>query len=178
MKPIMIAGLLWLAPLAAFAQTPTPAPPAPAPIIGTTAGEGVFAKTCAGCHKPQQSADPESRAPALETLRQLSPEKILAAQTSGKMQAQAAGLTDTQRRAVAMWLSGSGFADKAADAASMPNRCTGAQPVGGPAWNGWSPKGDNTRYQDAKTGGLTGATRTLEAVAKDQRTQPVLASRA
>ena len=47
------------------------------------------------------------------------------------------------------------------DAKDMPNRCAADARLGdlsgGPAWNGWGVDSSNTRFQTAKTAGLTAA---------------------
>src|SRR5688572_23746135 len=77
--------------LASLVLTATPAlaqpPAAPAP------GQAVYDRACAACHAGG------SNAPTRDVLRQLAPEAILTALTSGKMQVQGSTLSDADRRA-------------------------------------------------------------------------------
>jgi polyvinyl alcohol dehydrogenase (cytochrome) len=168
-------------PAAPGAAPPAPASTTPAPQTAAAAaaafndrvskarmglgvgGEFVFTNVCSACHVSQSVGGGDSRAPHTETLRQFSPEHIYAALTTGKMQAQGAGLTDAQKRDVSEWLSARrlGAAD-AGDVKHMTNRCKvnpglPAEALAGPRWNGWSPGMGNARYQDARNAGLTAA---------------------
>ena len=170
----LMAGAAVLAATAALAQTSAPAgnPPAAAPAAAKAPpqdrdfhdvrmglgvqGEIVFNKVCTACHKPEGQTGLDARAPHQETLRQFPPERILAALTTGKMQAQGSGLTDLERRQVSEWLSGRGLGGLSGDAKSMKNRCTASSSLN-PAkalWNGWSPGLGNARFQTAKAAGL------------------------
>ena len=82
------------------------------------------------------------------TLRQFPPERIYEALSTGKMEAQGAGLSDKERQQVAEWLSGRGLGGVKGDASAMPNRCAFApklDPSKGGLWNGWSPGRGNGR---------------------------------
>jgi polyvinyl alcohol dehydrogenase (cytochrome) len=118
---------------------------------------------CANCHRATEQAD---RAPDVEgapdqsTLRQMAPETILQAITTGAMRVHAEGIPDEVKRAMAEYISGRKLSPLGAGAASnMPNRCTATAPLGDigarPLWNGWSPDATNARFQRAA--GLTGA---------------------
>lgn len=172
MRTYLIAGATLLAATAAAAQTaPTgkPAPAANQPMgernfndvrmgLGVQ-GEIVFNKVCSACHKPDGETGADARAPHQETLRQFPPERIYAALTTGKMQAQGSGLSDKERQQVAEWLSGRGLGGANGDAAAMKNRCD-FKPRFDTAkglWNGWSPGLGNGRYQDAQHAGLNAA---------------------
>ena len=169
MRTTLIAGAALLAATAAFAQS-QPAAPAP-PASGPSAdrnfndirmglgvqGEIVFNRVCSACHKPEGQVGADARAPHQETLRQFPPERIYAALTSGKMQAQGSGISDKERQQVAEWLSGRGLGGISGDAAAMKNRCDFAPKfdTAKALWNGWSPGVGNGRFQDAKHAGLT-----------------------
>lgn len=120
-------------------------------------GAAVFEKACASCHaKP--AAD--SRAPAMDVLRELAPESIVTALTVGNMFRQGGELTDAERRAVAAFIAGRpvGVAAKP----SIVGRCTTKpQPLRADdltsGWNGWGAGVTNTRYQPAARGSLTAA---------------------
>ena len=94
-------------------------------------------------------------------MRQMTPERVLAAVTTGPMVVYAERMGDEQKRALAELATGKpfgGVADRTA--AAMQNRCAGAlelnDPFGQPRWNGWSP--DPTRhhrFQPAAAGRVT-----------------------
>jgi polyvinyl alcohol dehydrogenase (cytochrome) len=109
---------------------------------------------CALCHAPDgaESAAGAEGAPAQATLRQMAPETILQALTTGAMRVHAEGLSDEVKLAMAEFISGRKLAPLDAGAAyNMPNRCSAtmafANPADRPAWNGWGPDGTNARYQ-------------------------------
>jgi polyvinyl alcohol dehydrogenase (cytochrome) len=90
----------------------------------------------------------------------MTPEAIYRAMTSGPMRQQAANLTETTRRSIAEYLTGSRLnLAQFADAKQMPNRCPAssrlADPAGSPAWNGWSVDTSNSRFQTEKAAGLS-----------------------
>jgi polyvinyl alcohol dehydrogenase (cytochrome) len=118
-------------------------------------GEAVFQSACASCHA--QPA-PDSRAPNLEALRQLAPETIVTALTTGNMFRQGSTLTDAERRAVAGFVGGRPVGS--ARSRSDVGRCASpAAPISsrvlGDSWNGWGGGVTNTRYQPANKGGLS-----------------------
>src|SRR6187549_1826447 len=86
--------------VAAMMTSPALAAPAAAQ---SRDGATAYQEVCASCHT-QPAAD--SRAPALDALRQLAPETILTALTTGNMFRQGSTLTDADRRAVAAYLAG------------------------------------------------------------------------
>jgi len=134
---------------AVWAQGPTPA-------AGTESGIATFQQRCMGCH-----GNPNvPQAPAPDVIRQMPPERIYDALTTGVMKPQGDALTDEQRKMLATFLSGRPLGSlKAGDAKDMPNRCASnpplSDPSAGPEWNGWSPDGNNSRFQSAKAAGLT-----------------------
>lgn len=140
---------------AGFAQAP--ARPAPQ-SAGTESGFAVFQQRCMGCH-----GNPNvERAPAPAAIREMPPEKIYDALTTGVMKGQGASLSDDQRRMVATFMSGRPLGSlQEGDAKQMPNQCASnpplANPAAGPAWNGWGVDLTNGRFQTAKAAGLTPA---------------------
>jgi polyvinyl alcohol dehydrogenase (cytochrome) len=136
-------------------------------------GETTFQRICAACHttlvsraSPTSEHDKDAtimRALPREMLRQLSPETVLTALTSGKMQAQGSLLSDAERHAVAEYATGSHFgaARYGAPDTEKPNACgTPASPTqlkNAPAWNGWGNGAANARFQPHDSGGLTAA---------------------
>jgi polyvinyl alcohol dehydrogenase (cytochrome) len=112
-----------------------------------------FVQHCAACH-----ASAGGSAPALAKLRQLSPESVYAALTSGVMRAQAKDLSDAEKQAIATYLGGRapGLAESA-DARHMPNQCANNRDfdASAPGWNGWGVDADNDRFQPAVAAGIT-----------------------
>ena len=145
----------------ANAQQPAAAPPAAPPqganlSAGTETGIGTFQTHCMGCHGNPQVP----QAPAPDAIRQMTPEKIYDALTTGPMKPQGDQLTDDQRKMLATFLSGRPLGSlKEGDAKDMPNHCASNPPLADPAagseWNGWSPDVVNSRFQTAKGAGLT-----------------------
>lgn len=125
----------------AFAQTP----PQPAPLVVQSPLH--WAQHCASCHE----ATDNSRAPSREALSQRSTEAIYAAISKGAMAVNAAALNDSQKQAMAIFLSGRPFGSETGSgaAAAMPNRCEpGRAGAPGPGdWNGWGVDSANTRFQ-------------------------------
>jgi polyvinyl alcohol dehydrogenase (cytochrome) len=146
---------------AATAQAPgqtQQAPPAAGANLftGTETGIGTFQTHCMGCH-----GNPNvPQAPAPDAIRQMPPERIYDALTTGLMKPQGDSLTEDQRKMLATFLSGRPLGSlKEGDAKDMPNQCASnppmSEPSAGPEWNGWSPDGVNSRFQNAKGAGLT-----------------------
>jgi polyvinyl alcohol dehydrogenase (cytochrome) len=120
-------------------------------------GDFDYLNTCAVCHGRVE------RAPTLETLQSLSPEKIYETITTGSMKAQAANLTNEQKVKIAEFVSGRTLGIReSGDGKSMSNRCSSDPPVRNaasePSWNGWSADAlANTRYQTARAAALSPA---------------------
>ncbi len=126
--------------------------------LGTEFGISAFERECTKCHG---NAAVE-RAPSPAAIRQMPPERIYAAMTTGVMQTQAANLNDEQKRRLAEYMGGRPLGSAAlGDASQMPNRCPGEaalpDPSKSPAWNGWGVDVHNTRFQDAAGAGITPA---------------------
>ena len=123
---------------------------------GTESGWAAFQTRCMSCHG--NPAVPSAQSP--EQIRQMSPERIYAALTTGSMKTQGDALSEDQRRMLATFMSARplGSLNEGA-AASMPNHCAAnpqmSDPASGPAWNGWGVDMGNTRFQSAKNAGLT-----------------------
>ena len=139
LKKTLLFTVLLAVPAAALAQQPPAGPPA---------GDAVFTRACANCHKPGQT-----EVPPPEALRAYTPEAIVNALTNGKMAVQGATLTTADRVAVARFVTGREFAA----AARRSNQCTAAtpttDPMQGPRWMTWGNDTTNARY--APQGGLT-----------------------
>jgi polyvinyl alcohol dehydrogenase (cytochrome) len=139
------------------ATAPAAAPPQAANLgAGTETGIGTFQTHCMGCH-----GNPNvPQAPAPDVIRQMPPERIYDALTTGLMKPQGDQLTDDQRKMLATFLSGRPLGSlKQGDAKDMPNHCASNPPLLDPSrsaeWNGWSPDGVNSRFQSANGAGLT-----------------------
>ena len=122
------------------------------PKFGPPAGMTLFQDNCAACHT-QKGMDIGGRvAPSLPTLRSLPPERIFDSMTTGKMKEQAAGLDRVQQKQIAEFLGGRAIVDAAGtDVKTMSNRCKAnpAFKLAANDWNGWSPRADNGRFQQA-----------------------------
>jgi polyvinyl alcohol dehydrogenase (cytochrome) len=141
MKTLVFASLLLGSAGAAFAQD----------------GAALYKSSCAFCH---DGGVP--RAPNLEALRAMTPQRILASMETGLMIAMAHNRTVDERRAIAEFASGKRFgvvfdrtpAQKAMCAADVK---TPADPLAGPSWSGWGRDSVNTRFQDAPNAGISAA---------------------
>ena len=110
-------------------------------------GALVFANHCAICH----ASNSTTRAPLLESLRQMSKTSIFTALQTGEMRAQGAKITKAERLAVADYLADpktstrlSGYCSTNVD-----------PPISSPRWDGWSIDATNARFQPASVAGLT-----------------------
>ena len=154
-RPIRSAALILALPALALAQAPAAAR-APQGSAGTESGFAVFQTRCMGCH-----GNPAvERAPAPAVIREMSPEHIYEALTTGVMKGQGSSLTEDQRRMLATFMSGRPLgSEEQGDAKSMPNQCASNPPMtdpsASPEWNGWGANTGNTRFQAGKAAGLT-----------------------
>jgi len=115
----------------------------------------LFEQRCTECHG---AAAAERRAPDRRMLAELTPERVLAALTTGSMVANSTGISDRQKQMLAEFVTGRPLGSSAAGTASaMKNRCE-ARPIGnllaGPSWNGWGNDAMNSRMQAAAGAGL------------------------
>lgn len=130
-------------------------------------GQAVFRRLCSLCHLSlvptggKAPATPDARAVPVELLHRYSPEAILTALTTGKMQAQGSTLTADERRSVAQYLAGRPFGPVQLTAITAGRMCAKQVPMSDPAstpgWNGWGNGPANTRFQNKASGGLTAA---------------------
>lgn len=127
---------------------------APAAAQSPVDGAAVFTRECATCHGQETGR----AAPAIEALRQLTPDAIVTALTTGRMRVEGERLSDAERRAVAAFLTGRAAA---AGPTGVAGRCaqTPALTAGsaGPQWNGWGVTASNARYQPPAHANLTAA---------------------
>ena len=154
MASISIAGAVAGRPAGEGASAPGAQQPPPPPPrrVGTEFGFAIFQERCMSCHG---NPDASVRAPEPAALRQMTPEAILGALTTGVMTLQGQSLSDEEKRQVAESLAGRPLGTgTAGDAAAMPNRCASNLPLSNPAaspgWNGWGVDAGNSRFQPAR----------------------------
>jgi len=107
---------------------------------------GIYAERCAVCHDNAQG-----RTPPRSLLAQRRPEEIVASLTTGSMKSQASGLSESEIRALAVYLTGREPAG-AIDPTRLANRCAesaGRLNLKAAQWNGWGRDLDNSRHQPA-----------------------------
>jgi polyvinyl alcohol dehydrogenase (cytochrome) len=120
-------------------------------------GATVYKNLCAACH--DSGAE---RVPTRETLKAMTPERVLAAMEAGPMTAIASRLSTGERHAVAEFVTGKSFSKALETAPKSQAMCANApgrlgDPAAGPMWNGWGVTLANTRFQEVSAAGLTGA---------------------
>jgi polyvinyl alcohol dehydrogenase (cytochrome) len=125
-------------------------------------GQPIFQENCAGCHTATGVTSAGRTTPSVPTLQEFTPERVYEALTVGKMQTQAAPLSDVQKRQIAEWLGGRPIASgDRRGLAAMTNRCTSnpplRDPASAPSWNGWGRGTENARFQPAAAAGLDAA---------------------
>ena len=122
-----------------------------APVLAQD-GPSLYAAHCTRCHDAGLG-----RAPSRTVIAQLDPERIVSALESGTMRAEGESLSDAERGAIAVFLTGRALGS------TMPPpgapRCSDAgaplKPGHSPAeWNGWGPGTANNRFQTADGAGL------------------------
>jgi polyvinyl alcohol dehydrogenase (cytochrome) len=110
-------------------------------------GPTLYAAHCTQCHDGGSV-----RVPSRTTIAQLTPERIVAALETGTMQAQGAALTDAERRAIAVFVSGRPLGSLAA-VPTAPRCAAAGSPLAARAtdssWNGWGAGTANNRFQPA-----------------------------
>jgi polyvinyl alcohol dehydrogenase (cytochrome) len=121
------------------------------------AGEVLFGSECATCHVAGEA----TRAPALETLRQLPADAVLTALTTGRMSAQAQRLSPADRVAVAEFVTGKAVSTAQTtvggqcDAKSRGSSDSLAAGLGKGSWNGWGGTPAGNRFTES--GGMKAA---------------------
>jgi polyvinyl alcohol dehydrogenase (cytochrome) len=128
-----------------------------ASILSAQDGEALYKRTCAACH--DSGAE---RVPSRETLKAMTPERVLAAMESGAMIAMAARLSVAERRSVAEFVTGKSLGCASVTVPSPQAMCAEAHGasndlLSGPQWSGWGANLANTRAQDATNAGFTAA---------------------
>ena len=99
----------------------------------------LFKVNCAICHEV-----PETKAPPVDTLRQLPAARILMALEFGRMQPQAAGLTPEQRQRISKWLAAA--EDARRDQWIADRACPRETPVKPTGAENWGLGRDNARH--------------------------------
>lgn len=113
---------------------------------GTNAGIFAFTNRCATCHDTGKNGATDRY-----TLNRHTPEQVLASITTGAMAQYAQGLTEYEKRVVAVYVGGRPLGSfVAGDASAMKNRCENRPPFDlsrKSNWNGWGVDSDNSRFQ-------------------------------
>ncbi len=115
-------------------------------------GAALYKEHCSACH--DAGVD---RAPRLELLRSMSPQRILDVTEFGSMVSMTHGRTTAERRAIAEFASGKSLGDRFSIAPAAKAMCPAGQPAfslspSAPAWNGFGQNLSNTRFQPVATG--------------------------
>jgi polyvinyl alcohol dehydrogenase (cytochrome) len=113
-------------------------------------GAAVFQMVCSNCHKEGSN----TQAPLPDVLRSMPVQAILTALESGKMQTIGAGLSASERAAVSGYLGVAGV-----ESIPQSAHCSSNVPLAksAPSWNAWGIDPANSRFQNAKSAGLTAA---------------------
>lgn len=113
-------------------------------------GESLFKTQCAVCHL---GAVPE--APTVEAFKLYTPERIVEALKTGVMSTQGIPLSTSDKKDVALYLSGKAFSGDASGPDFSKFACTNSDAeVNAPSrvlWNGWGGELDNRRHQAAES---------------------------
>src|SRR5215470_4252260 len=124
-------------------------------MLSAQDGAAIYKERCASCHDM-----PEGRTPPLATIKAMTGEAIYTALSSGAMRTQAEGLTGPQLFALIGYIAPTGTAGGPSmtrtctdDSSNAPAAFTSA--MNAPRWNGWSTSVTNSRFQDARSAGLT-----------------------
>jgi polyvinyl alcohol dehydrogenase (cytochrome) len=113
-------------------------------------GEEVYAKRCAACH---DQTNP--RIPSRDSLKKIPATRIVKVLDFGVMMQVAYQLTRQERDAVAKFLGTEAAETSLAPEAFCKDRSVAINDKSKFIWSGWSPKGDNARFQPADVAGLT-----------------------
>jgi polyvinyl alcohol dehydrogenase (cytochrome) len=124
--------------------------------------EQLFFIQCSACHQENAAAagTPNERAPTRSQLRQFSPEAVITALASGKMQQQGGLLTTEQRELVAQFVTGKRLGAPVVNT-GLVNACKAPKPMRDaatvPGWIGHGNGPAANRYANGKAGGITAA---------------------
>jgi polyvinyl alcohol dehydrogenase (cytochrome) len=113
-------------------------------------GKKVFYATCNSCHKDSGVA----QAPAYAILTAMTPRAILAALNNGKMRLQGAALSESDRRAVAEWVTQRKLKEtNFPQSAYTPFSLSGNEPV----YSGWGGDHEGTGFRTSQRSGISTA---------------------
>jgi polyvinyl alcohol dehydrogenase (cytochrome) len=122
------------------------------PLLSAQDGAAIYKEKCATCHDTA-----ENRAPSLSAIKAMDGAAIYVALTNGAMKTQAQGLSTAQIFSLLGYIAPTG--GNTAPAPSLTRTC---KPDAGfkvtanaPVWNGWSSSVTNSRFQDARSAGLS-----------------------
>ncbi len=119
-------------------------------VLAAATGEEVYAKRCSGCH---DQSNP--RIPPRDTLMKMPAARILKILDFGVMMQVAYHMPREEREAVAKYL-GTDAAETVLPAeAFCKDRTVAINDKSKFIWDGWSPKGDNARFETADVAGLS-----------------------
>jgi polyvinyl alcohol dehydrogenase (cytochrome) len=108
-------------------------------------GAALYKERCATCHDNPQG---QLRMPKREEVAARTPEAVMNAMFSGAMVTQAAGLTEDEGRAIALYVTGKAFGTVSE---AMAGQCTAPlkkfAPNAKADWNGWGVDPTNSRFQ-------------------------------
>jgi polyvinyl alcohol dehydrogenase (cytochrome) len=112
-------------------------------------GAAIYKERCASCHDM-----PEGRTPTLSAIKAMSGEAIYIALTNGAMKTQAQGMTTAQIFTLLGFIAPTGTTG---EPPVLTRTCKTSPPFAmiAPLWNGWSTSVTNSRFQDARSAGLT-----------------------
>jgi polyvinyl alcohol dehydrogenase (cytochrome) len=116
-------------------------------------GASIYKQRCASCHDA-----PEGRVPTIATIKQMSPEAVSMALTSGVMKSRTEGLATLDVMALIAYIAPTGGAQSAAAIEPTCKAPAAFQPgADSPQWNGWSTSLSNSRFQGKAAAALTAA---------------------
>ncbi len=121
-----------------------------ASAVAAVSGEAVYAKRCAVCHEQVNE-----RIPTHAALSMMPATRIMRAMDFGAMMSIAYPLSREEREAVAGFVGTKGGDAPPPASAFCSDRSVRVNDKAKFVWNGWSPNGDNTRFQPAAVAGLT-----------------------
>src|SRR6266852_9661209 len=118
--------------------------------LAAPSGEEVYTRRCSTCH---DQANP--RIPPRDSLKKIPASRILKVLDFGAMMQIAYQMTREEREAVAKFLGTEGGEASLPPGAFCKDRTVSINDKSKFIWNGWSPKGDNARFQPADVAGLS-----------------------
>lgn len=121
-----------------------------ATALNAATGEEVYTKRCSGCHDQNNP-----RIPPRDSLKKIPASRILKVLDFGVMMQVAYQLSREDREAVAKFLGTDGTELTLPAEAFCKDRTVSINDKSKFIWNGWSPKGDNARFQTADVAALS-----------------------